>query len=123
MRALIDRYLDAYNRMDVAGMLATVHPQVVFENHAGGKLALRTEGREPLQELALRSRGLFSMRRQQITGYREHEGVAYAQIAFEGVFAMDLPNGVRAGQRLQLSGRSEYRQHEGLLIHIADYSE
>ena len=30
MRALIDRYIDAYNRLDVDGMLATLHPQVTF---------------------------------------------------------------------------------------------
>ena len=30
MRALVDQYIDAYNRMDVAGILLTVHPDVKF---------------------------------------------------------------------------------------------
>jgi len=34
-----------------------------------------------------------------------------------------LPNGVRAGQTIALTGRSEYRVSEGKLIYIADFSE
>jgi len=123
MRALIDRYLDAYNRLDVEGMLATVHPQVVFENVAGGAVTVRTEGIAELRRLAERTRPLFARRRQTITSYAESNGVARVGIAFEGVFALDLPNGVRAGQVLALDGRSEFRVHDGLLIHIADYSD
>ncbi len=37
-RALIDRYLDAYNDFDVDGMMATVHPAVEFEDVSGGEV-------------------------------------------------------------------------------------
>jgi ketosteroid isomerase-like protein len=123
MRALIDRYLDAYNRLDVDGMLLTLHPQVVFENIAAGAVNVRTQGVEEFRRLAESTRPLFATRRQTITAYAEHDGVAQAAIAFEGVFALDLPNGVRAGQAIALAGRSEYRVHDGLLIHIADISD
>jgi hypothetical protein len=36
---------------------------------------------------------------------------------------VDLPNGVRAGQAIAMPGRSEFRELDGLLIHIADYSD
>ena len=123
MRVLIDRYLDAYNRLDVAGMLATLHPQVVFENLAAGRTTVRTVGIEAFRDLAERTLPLFSRRRQTITAYAEREGVAQVAIAFEGVFALDLPNGVRAGQAIALAGRSAFRAHDGLLIHIADHSD
>jgi hypothetical protein len=32
MRALVDKYIDAYNHMDVDEMLLTVHPDVKFKN-------------------------------------------------------------------------------------------
>jgi hypothetical protein len=123
MRALIDRYLDAYNRMDVNAMLATMHREVIFENYTGGNLSVRTLGIDELRHLAESSRGLFSGRRQTVTDYREAEGTAYVQIFFEGTFAIDLPNGVRAGQRIAMPGRSEYRECDGLLIYIADHSD
>jgi ketosteroid isomerase-like protein len=123
MRELIDRYIAAYNRMDVDAMLATVHREVVFENTTAGRPSVRTSGIEELRRLAENSRHLFSARRQTITGYHEEAGVAYVQIHFEGSFAVDLPNGVRAGQAIAMSGRSEFRVLDGLLVHIADYSD
>lgn len=123
MRDLVDRYLDAYNRMDVAAMLATMQDAVVFENYSAGALALRTVGIAELRHLAESSRHLFAMRRQTITAWREDGDHAHAGIHFEGVFAVDLPNGVRAGQAIALDGRSEFRQHGGKLIYIADFSE
>jgi hypothetical protein len=123
MRALIDRYIDAYNRMDVDAMLAPVHSEVIFENYAAGQLTVRVAGIHELRHLAESSRGLFSARRQTVTAYSEAAGVAYVQIFFEGTFAIDLPNGVRAGQRIAMPGRSEFRERDGLLIHIADHSD
>ncbi|MBD8874485.1 nuclear transport factor 2 family protein [Rhodanobacter sp. DHB23] len=122
MRALVDRYLDAYNRMDVAAMLATMQDEVVFENYTAGVLALRTIGIAELRHLAESSRHLFTMRRQTITAWREADGTGYAGIHFEGTFAVDLPNGVRAGQSVTMAGRSEFRQHDGRLVYIADHS-
>jgi hypothetical protein len=123
MRALIERYIDAYNRLDVDAMLANIHREVIFENYTAAKLSVRTLGIDELRHLAESSRGLFSGRRQTITGYSEVDGTAHVQIFFEGTFALDLPNGVRAGQRIAMPGRSEFRERDGLLIYIADHSD
>ncbi len=123
MRALIDRYIQAYNRIDVDAMLATMHSEVIFENYTAGVLSVRTVGIHELRHLAESSRHLFSARHQTITHYAEADGVAHAQIHFQGTFAVDLPNGVRAGQSIALNGRSEYRQRDGRLIYIGDFSD
>ncbi|NUR21912.1 nuclear transport factor 2 family protein [Frateuria sp.] len=123
MRALIDRYIDAYNRLDVGGMLAALHPQVTFENVTAGVITVRTQGIEEFRRLAQSTLPLFARRRQTVTAYSEKDGVAHVGIAFEGVFALDLPNGARAGQTIALNGHSEFRVHDGLLIHIADISD
>ncbi|WP_266168747.1 nuclear transport factor 2 family protein [Dyella subtropica] len=124
MRDLINRYIDAYNRMDVPAMLATMHREVVFENYTAGVLSVSTRGVDELRHLAESSLHLFAARRQIITAFREHgDAAATADILFDGTFAIDLPNGVRAGQSMSMTGRSEYRVRDGLLIYIADYSE
>jgi hypothetical protein len=123
MRDLIDRYIDAYNRMDVDAMVATMHREVIFENYAAGTLSVRTLGIEELRHLAESSRHLFAARRQTITGYSEAGDTAHVQVLFEGTFAIDLPNGVRAGQRIAMNGRSEFRERDSLLIYIADHSD
>lgn len=123
MRALVERYLDAYNRKDVDAMLATMDDAVVFENYTAGALAIRTQGTAELRALAEHSRHLFSSRRQTVTAWREQGGSGSASILFEGTFAVDLPNGVRAGQSIVLEGRSEFRVHDGRLVYIADHSD
>ena len=35
MRALLDRYLSAYNAFDIEGMLAVIHSDIEFKNVAG----------------------------------------------------------------------------------------
>src|ERR1700758_3536155 len=62
MRALIDRYIDAYNRIDVDAMLATMHSEVIFENYTAGVLSVRTISAQELRHLAESSRYLFSAR-------------------------------------------------------------
>lgn len=83
----------------------------------------RTQGIEAFRRLAQSTLPLCARRRQTITAYREKDGVAHVGIAFEGVFALDLPNGARAGQLIALNGHSQFRIHERLLIHIADISD
>lgn len=48
-------YIEAYNAKDVAAMLAFFDDGCVFENVSGGKVTVRTEGREALEALAKRS--------------------------------------------------------------------
>lgn len=113
MRALVDRYLDAYNRMDVAAMLATMQDEVVFENYTAGVLSVRTLGIAELRHLVESSRHLFSMRRQTITAWREDGDSAHAGIHFEGTFAIDLPSCVRAGQSIALGGAASFASMAG----------
>jgi len=49
LRALIDRYNDAWNRHDVDAIVAMHAPGMVFENHTAGE---RAEGEEALAHIA-----------------------------------------------------------------------
>lgn len=81
----------------------------------------RTNGIDSFRELAEPSRGLFMRRRQTLLEQAEIDGLIQAQIDFEGVFAIDLPNGSRAGQEIKLRGRSDFRLQDGLIIYLGDH--
>jgi ribosomal protein S18 acetylase RimI-like enzyme/ketosteroid isomerase-like protein len=119
-RDLIERYIAAYNAFDVEGMLALMNPEVVFRNIAGGEVTAETEGIEALRALAMRSKGLFSSRRQEIKGLSLSGNRASADIAFEGVLAVDLPGGPKAGDTLRIAGRSEFEFRDGSIARITD---
>jgi hypothetical protein len=122
IRSLIDHYIDAYNRKDVDDMLVGVHPQVEFRNVSGGVVNASASGVEELRTLAQQSLSLFSERRQTIESFETHGPVAVATIAFRAIVAADLPNGLKKGQVLNLSGRSEFEFMDGAIFKITDIS-
>jgi len=122
MRALVDQYLDAYNRRDVDGMLAGVHPQVEFKNISAGVVNASARGVAELRNLAQQSLSLFSERRQVIDSFEGQGSRAVASITFYAVVAKDLPNGLKKGQVLNLSGRSEFEFQDGAISKITDIS-
>lgn len=122
MRALVDRYVDAYNRMDISAMLLTVHPDVVFKNISGGCVNASANGIAELKALAEQSLPLFTERHQEILSFEADETRAVASIGFRAVVANDLPNGLKKGQILSLSGRSEFEFSDGVISRITDIS-
>lgn len=123
MRSLVERYIDAYNRKDVAAMLALVHPQVKFQNIAGGKVNASTHGIAELEALARQSQALFSERRQTLQTFALQGPVAIVTVAFHAVVAADLPaQGLKQGYVMDLAGRSEFEFRDGLISKITDIS-
>ncbi len=123
MRSLVERYIDAYNRKGVAAMLALVHPQVNFQNIAGGEVNANTHGIAELEALARQSQALFSERRQTLQTFALQGPVAMVTVAFHAVVAADLPAlGLKQGDVMDLAGRSEFEFRDGLISKITDIS-
>lgn len=122
IRALVDHYIDAYNRKDIDDMLTGLHPQVEFKNISAGVVNASTHGVAELRGLAQQSLSLFSQRQQKIETFEIQGSVAVATIAFHAVVAADLPNGLKQGQILNLSGRSEFEFQDGAISKITDIS-
>jgi ketosteroid isomerase-like protein len=121
-REQIERYVAAYNSFDLSGMLALLHPEIVFENVAGGEVTAVAHGIEEFRQLAERSAQLFASRRQTIRDYRSDEDGATIEIDYEGVLAEELSPELRSGDTLRLSGRSTFEFRDGRIARIVDES-
>lgn len=121
-KTLINRFIDAYNNFDVDGMVALVHPDVIFKNVSGGEVNATAVGINEFRELANQSKAMFSSRKQTITSFTSSGDCATVEIQYEGILAVDLPNGMKAGDEIRLNGRSEFEFRDGKLYRIADYS-
>ncbi|MEM8614097.1 MAG: nuclear transport factor 2 family protein [Cyanobacteria bacterium P01_H01_bin.105] len=121
-RDLIKRYLNAYNTFDVDGMMATVDPEIQFENVSEGEINASAYGVDEFRQMAKQATALFSSRCQTVTAYRMNPKGVSVDIAYEGVLATDLFNGMKAGQTLKLNGRSEFEFKAGKIVRIVDYS-
>lgn len=126
MRDIINRYVAAYNALDVDGMLRELHEEVVFINQSGGVTTHEISGIADFRTQAEAALTMFSERRQQIFSYREPVDGGSAEISIEiaytATLAKDLPNGMKAGDALRLRGWSDFRFQDGKIIEITDRS-
>ena len=119
---LVEKYIEAYNRFDVAAMLACVQPDVQFEHSTNGDVTVRLVSKEAFESLAIRAAAWFSERTQRITAFRWLNEQAEADLDYFAVTATDLPNGVKAGTTLRFSGYSRFSFREELIAFIQDFS-
>lgn len=119
---IIRRYIASYNDRDIDAMLACVTDDVVFENISNAGQSMRLDGKTMMRQVAEVSGNAFSYRRQRLINLVFDDIKAAAEIEFEGRAAVDLPNGVRAGETVKVRGASFFEFRGPLLCRIADYS-
>lgn len=115
-------YIAAYNRFDIDEMIAQLHPDVTFRNYANGALTHETKGVTAFRAQAEAAAKLFSARHQSIRALNAGAECITVDIDYKGVFAIDLPEGPRAGDFIELVGRSEFLFKGGKIILIVDRS-
>lgn len=99
-----------------------VDPEIEFRNVSGGDVDTTAIGRDEFRELAQQSAFLFSSRKQTPTKFEaEGEGVS-VDIDFTGTLATDIPDGMKAGDELHVSGRSEFVFRDEKIYRLTDYS-
>lgn len=121
-KEIIESYIAAYNSFNVDAMLQFVHPDVVFKNVAGVEVNATATGIHEFQKLSERAKSFFSTRREIITGFELAGDTATVDISFEAVLAVDLPNGMKAGDIHKITGRSVYEFLDAKIYRITDFS-
>jgi steroid delta-isomerase-like uncharacterized protein len=119
--SIIQSYLDAYNRKDVAALVACVADDVVFENVSNFGQSMKIEGRTAFTELAEQTATMFTTRHQEIS----NAVVDGSRVAFEvdwtGTPAIDL-GPMKAGEQVAMRGASFMTIADGKLTRIVDLS-
>ncbi len=121
-KQLIGAYLEAYNRFDVDGMLASLHEEVVFRNISGGEVTLTTTGKAQFGQQAEQAKHYFTQREQRVTNWKTDGVQVEVAIAYTAVLAVALPNGLKPGDTLQLQGRSAFEFQDDKIISLTDFS-
>lgn len=122
MQDTIQLYLDAYNHFDIDGMIAVLHPDIEFKNITNGETDLSLRGTAAFRAQAEKAAVFFRERKQTISAIVITEDTAEVSIDYEAVLATDLPNGLKAGESLQMKGMSIFRFEDQLIINLEDRS-
>ncbi|AYB43235.1 nuclear transport factor 2 family protein [Paenibacillus lautus] len=122
MRDMVEKYVEAYNSFDINGMIALLHEEIEFRNFSNGSVDVETKGIEEFREIAERSKSLFSHRCQTIGGYSFEDDKLQIEIDYEGILAKDLPNGMKAGEKIHMKGKSVFAFKNDRIVVIEDFS-
>ena len=117
---LVEAYIEAYNRFDVAGMLAPLHEDVVFRNVSNGEVNLTTTGKAAFRQQAEQATQYFSEREQCVTNWQVSGSRVEVAIDYSAVAAIEFPNGLKPGDALHMQGRSVFEIENGQIISIED---
>lgn len=121
-QSIIEQYVNAYNNFDIDGMTRDLDENIVFENISNGQVDLRTDGIEAFRQQAASAKQYFQEREQRISSWEFENGSTTVEIDYRAVLAIDLPNGLKAGDALELRGRSTFKFEGDKIIHLIDIS-
>lgn len=119
---LVESYIEAYNRFDVLGMIENFSDEIHFQNIVDEQINLSLLGVGAFREQALQATELFSERNQRILEISEQEDSIEVTIEYTGILKIDLPNGVKEGETIQLQGKSIFEFHDNQIVSLKDIS-
>jgi hypothetical protein len=120
---VILNYIKAYNAFDVPGMVKDMDPSLLFENISNGHVNMSLQGIESFKNQAEQALDYFSSRNQDILSIRHENEQSIVEIAYEAKLAMDFPNGLKKGNKIQFKGQSIFRFTDNdRIIHLTDIS-
>lgn len=119
---IISNYVKAYNSFDVAGMLKDLAPAVKFENISNGDVNMELDGIEAFRNQAEQAVKLFERREQIIRSFKHTGNKTEIAIDYNATLAIDLPNGLKKGDELNLKGHSIFTFDKDKIIGIMDIS-
>jgi len=121
-KQLIQKYISCYNTFDIEGMLSTLHPNIEFKNISNGDVTASASNLSEFKQLAEQAKRIFKSREQKIERYEVVDNKIIIEIAYKGILAIDLPNGLKAGEALELTGKSEFMFKDNQISYIKDIS-
>ncbi len=119
---IISNYIDAYNNFDVDGMLSNLDPTIKFENVSNGTVNMTLIDNTEFRQQAEQVKNLFSKRKQTIKSYIHVGNQTEIEIDYQATIAIDLPNGLKQGDELKLTGRSIFTFFNDKIIALTDIS-
>ena len=119
---IIQNYIDGYNSFAINKMVADFDDNIKFENIQNGQINFSLEGLEAFRQQAESAKSYFTTRQQIIKSIKHLDNKTEIEVDYNAVLAMDLPNGMKRGQELKLTGKSVFEFAEKKITKLTDIS-
>ena len=121
-KKIIKDYINAYNNFDIEKMLTHLDEQIKFENISNGVTNMTLTDLNSFRKQAEQSKNLFTTRKQTIKSWTHQDNLTEIEIEYNAVLAIDIPNGLKKGDNLNLEGKSIFKFSGDKIIELTDIS-
>ena len=121
LREVVRKYISAYNDFDIDTMMECFSDECKFTSMVSGNHTITAEGKHQLRELAAQSAAYFLERTQNVTNWIFSDNQAAIEVEYKSMLKRDLPNGLKAGEELNIRGVSIFRFENDKIIELTDY--
>ena len=122
IKEIVEDFINAYNQFDIDRMVSYVHPEIEFRNISEGEVTHAIKGVEGFKLQAREAGYYFTERRQTINRLLIEEQKAEAFVDYSGTLAVDLPNGLQEGDKIEMQGKSVFTFEDGKILRLEDIS-
>jgi steroid delta-isomerase-like uncharacterized protein len=119
---IVEKYIQHYNAMEIDKMIDLFTEDCIFENVSNSIKPTCTHGKEELKNIAAQSCQIFKERKQTVTNWIVGKGKIAIEIDYTATLAVDMPNGLKAGNQLQLKGVSIFEFVNNKIKRLVDFS-
>ena len=119
---IINNYIQGYNEFDVDQMVIDFDENIIFKNIQNGETNMTLIGLQEFVKQAEQAKSYFSVRRQTIKSFRYLEDEMEIEIDYFAVLAINLSNGLKEGQALNLKGKSVFKFMGNKISELTDIS-
>ena len=119
---IIRNYIEGYNEFDIEKMTRDFKNEIVFENIQNEEVNMTLNGIANFIQQAEQAKSYFETREQKIITFQHELNETEIEIEYLAVLAMDFPNGLKKGQKLELKGKSIFKFQDNKIIHLTDKS-
>ena len=119
---MVESYISAYNNFDIDGMVEYLDPHILFENYTNGHLTHAATGLEEYRTMAIAGAEYFTSRLQTVTSWKISENSILVDIKYRAVVKVNLQNGINAGEKIEIVGKSAFTFHQNKIVKIVDKS-
>ena len=119
---IINNYIQGYNEFDVDQMVIDFDENIIFKNIQNGETNMTLIGLQEFVKQAEQAKSYFSVRRQTIKSFRYLEDEMEIEIDYFAVLAINLSNGLKEGQALNLKGKTVFKFMGNKISELTDIS-
>jgi hypothetical protein len=119
---IIRNYIGGYNNFDIEKMTRDFKNEIIFQNIQNEMVTLTLNGIAEFKQQVEQAKSYFEAREQKITSIKHHLNATEIEIQYWAILAIDFPNGLKKGQKIELTGESIFTFHDNKIVQIIDKS-